>query len=456
MKILLSKTDLFFEKFKKEINSFSELCNNDKIIVSVSGGLDSTALLLLLHHLSCFQLVVAHINHNLRNQSNNDEEYVKNLCKELKIPFFVKSLNPLKRDKKQSVEEWGRNERYDFLNKLLEKTKFKWIMTAHHANDQVETLLMNLSRQSGIAGLRGIAKQREKIIRPLLIFTKDEIRFFAKKNKFPFCEDLSNLDINKTRNFIRQKVLFPWEKSMPRVVQNISNSVNYFKEWNDGLDFLLRRFIVPELNVFNEKIEIPKTLLEDLPNIVIVRLIQILSKSDNDQWSKHKIMMLVQFIAKSNVGKFHIIENGWSILKDRKTLIMVRKHYHLENNPVKVLIDTPILINGFRYEINLTDKKIYKIADKNHENIDWEKIKDSYLELRQWKEGDRFQPLGMNGHQKLSDFFINEKLDCIEKINQYVLTSDNEIIWICGKRISNNVRLTSNTKQVAVLSMNQI
>ena len=458
MKSLLSITNQFFTKFKKELYSLSSISNRDKIVVSVSGGLDSITLLVLLHHLDCFKLIAAHINHNLRIQSNSDEKFVKDLCGELRIPFFTKSLNLSKKNKKLGIEEWGRIERYKFLNTLLEETKANWIMTAHHANDQVETLLMNLSRQSGIGGLKGIAKKREKILRPLLKFTKREIRDFAKINRISFCEDLSNQDIKRTRNFLRHKVLSPWESKMPEVINNISKSVKYFKEWSDGLDLLIKRFVIPELKYQNKKIEIPIVIIDSLPNIVLVRLIQIVTKTENKQLSKHKIAMLVQFIESSSVGKIHVIDNGWRLLKDRKIIKIVDKNYRLENKSVQLLLNEPVFINDYKYEINLSDKKTFNTTtnNSNNENIDWGKIKNSVLEIRKSREGDRFQPLGMRGHQKLSDFFINEKIDCIEKSNQLVLTSDNKIIWVCGKRISNSIKLTSKTEQVAILSRNQI
>ena len=456
MKPLLSITNQFFTKFKKELYSLSAISNRDKIIVSVSGGLDSITLLVLLYHLDCFKLLVAHINHNLRIQSNNDEKFVKDLCSQLRIPFFTKSLNPSKKNKKLGIEEWGRIERYKFLNTLLKETKANWIMTAHHANDQVETLLMNLSRQSGIGGLKGIAKKREKILRPLINFTKREIRDFAKINRISFCEDLSNQDIKRTRNFIRHEVLSPWESEIPKVIHNMSKSVKYFKEWSDGLDLLIKRFVIPELKYQNKKIEIPIVIIASLPNIVKVRLIQLATKTENKQWSKHKIAMLVQFIKSSSVGKIHVINNEWILLKDRKIIKIVDKNYKLENKPVQILLNEPVFINDYKYEINLSDKTTFNTTNNNYENIDWGKIKDSVLEIRLFQEGDRFQPLGMRGHQKLSDFFINEKIDCIEKSNQFVLTSDNEIIWVCGKRISNSIKLTSKTEQVAILSRNQI
>jgi len=446
------KKDKLFHQFEKSLKSFPSLSKNNKIIVSVSGGVDSIVLLTLLVEVNDFQLIVAHINHNLRDDSESDEKFVKDLSKKLNLPFYCKSLKPDSRDKKYSLEEWARLERYAFLEDTFNKEKGDWIMTAHHANDQSETILMNLTRKSGIAGLRGIARQKNKILRPMIDISKRDIRDFSDRIELSFKEDKSNLNKAIPRNFLRHEILKPWENRFPEVIASILKSSNYFNEWSDGLDNLISRFIIPSLKISNNTIEIPIDLLNTLPSIVKIRLIRLLSLSYEDQWSKHSVDMLNQFLSKSSIGDFFVLENGWRLLYDRN-FIKIQKNKNTVNNiPVKLKLDTPIIYNDYKYELNLENQSTKDIKTSNYEVVDWGKLIDRKLEIRCWRKGDVFQPLGMKGHQKISDFLINEKVDCLEKENQSVLTADGEIIWVCGKRLSNTVKITRATNEVAVLS----
>ena len=181
MKKLSIKNHYLLKKLKSNLKAFPDLKENDRVLVSVSGGVDSVALLVLLNELDLFQLITVHINHKLRNESDFDEQFVRDMSRDLNIPFRSKSLDPKSKPRKQSIEEWGRKERYSFLKNTLIQDKGRWIMTAHHANDQAETILMNLSRKSGVAGLRGISKEKDKVLRPLLNFTKTDILNFSKQ-----------------------------------------------------------------------------------------------------------------------------------------------------------------------------------------------------------------------------------------------------------------------------------
>ena len=265
MEKLQIKKDKLFHQFEESLKSFPSLSKNNKIIVSVSGGVDSIVLLTLLVEVNDFQLIVAHINHNLRDDSESDEKFVKDLSKKLNLPFYCRSLKPDSRDKKYSLEEWARLERYAFLEDTFNKEKGDWIMTAHHANDQSETILMNLTRKSGIAGLRGIARQKNKILRPMIDISKRDIRDFSDRIELSFKEDKSNLNKAIPRNFLRHEILKPWENRFPEVIASILKSSNYFNEWSDGLDNLISRFIIPSLKISNNTIEIPIDFLNTLP-----------------------------------------------------------------------------------------------------------------------------------------------------------------------------------------------
>ena len=450
----LLKNHHLLKKFKSNIESFPYLEENDRVLVSVSGGVDSVALLVLLNELDLFRLITVHINHKLRHESDFDEQFVRDMSRDLNIPFRSKSLDLKSKPRKQSIEEWGREERYSFLKTILIKDKGRWIMTAHHANDQAETILMNLSRKSGVTGLRGISKENDKVLRPFLDFTKTDILNFSKEIGLLFREDKTNHDNTIPRNFLRNKILETWENEFPEVIHGISRSSNLFCEWSEGLDYMISKFIVSGLKVGDKKFVISYKLIKPIPSIVKIRLIQLITDSTNSQWSKHHMSMLLQFLDKSKSGDFYMLSNGWRLLRDRGSIKVQSPYDHVNDEAVVLERDTPTNFNSYRYEVNLQNNFKKKNYNKNCEIVDWGKLKNKTLKLRLWKQGDTFQPLGMKGHQKISDFLINQKVDCIDKESQSVLTANGKIVWVCGKRISNWVRITQNTNQIAVLSRN--
>ena len=206
----------------------------------------------------------------------------------------------------------------------------------------------------------------------------------------------------------------------------------------------------------DKKIVISYNLLKTIPSIVKIRLIQLITDSTNSQWSKHHMSMLLQFLEKNKSGNFYMLSNGWRLLRDRDSIKVQSSLDHVNDKAVILEKDSPTNFNSYRYEVNLQGNFKKKNHNKNCEIVDWEKLKNKTLKLRLWKQGDTFQPLGMKGHQKISDFLINEKVDCIDKEFQSVLTANEKIVWVCGKRISNWVRITRRTNQIAVLSRDMV
>jgi len=290
----------------------------------------------------------------------------------------------------------------------------------------------------------------------LLNFTKTDILNFSKETGLLFQHDKTNYDNTIPRNFLRNKILDKWENEFPEVIQGISRSSNLFCEWSDGLDYMISEFIISGLKVRDKKIVLSYNLLKTIPSIVKIRLIQLITDSTNSQWSKHQISMLLQFLDKDKSGDFHMLSNGWRLLRDRNSIKVQSPSDHVNDKAVILERDTPTNFNSYRYEVNLQNNFKKKNYNKNCEIVDWQMLKNKTLKLRLWKQGDTFQPLGMKGHQKISDFLINEKVDCIDKEHQSVLTANGKIVWVCGKRISNWVRITQNTNQIAVLSRNMV
>ena len=448
--------DPIFDQFKDEMTSFYDLEKGDKIVISVSGGGDSMALLFLMESLNEFELIVVHVNHHLRKDSDQDELLVRQICDSFEIIFYSTSLNPNEIKKGESIEQWARTKRYEYLNQIMKQTNSNWIMTAHHGNDQVETVLMNLSRQSGIAGLCGIGKQNGYVLRPFLGFTKRDLTLFVERAQVPYREDSTNSNLSIPRNFIRHKIVKPWEKKVQNLVNSIKGSVDHFSEWKDALDFFIMEMILPKVKQSDNEFHIPLNLIETMPILVKIRLVQILlDRTNHEIWSKHQIKILKSFFHKEEIGNEHILPNGWKILRDRTSIIGKNMKEITKNLHMELLPNNPVDFNHYRYEL-LLDNQSELDSNQNQEWVDWSLLKNQKLEIRSWTDGDSFQPLGMEGHQKISDFLINEKVDRFSKESQAVMTANDEIIWVCGRRLADWVKLTKNTKETATLNRRQI
>ena len=448
------KDDIFYTRFKDKLQKIEELKSNDKIIVAVSGGLDSVVLLNLLQATRDYKLYIIHINHKIRPESEREQLFVETLADEFKIPFYLKSLDPLTKKKNESLEEWGRTNRYLFFNEICKKNRAKWVMTAHHGNDQIETLLLNLSRRTGVAGLRGISRRNGIVLRPLIDFSRKEIFEFAKKMNINHINDNSNNDIRIPRNYLRKKVISPWEKNNKNIVNSISTSINNFKEWHEALDFLVLNFLIPKVKYAKNNFRIPISFLKPLPKILQIRLIQLLINNTKDnKFSKHDYKMLNQFLKNFKTGSIYPFSEIWELATERRYLIGYKKRHTDLFKESLISLNKSLIFGDYNYEITLDENKLFVSKDSisTHEMIDWSVIKNKEVKIRLWEKGDSFVPLGMVGHQKISDFLINEKIEQNKKKKQHVLTADNKIIWVCGMRISDLVKVKKTTKFKAFL-----
>ena len=445
--------DPFTKLFKTELFSLRYLEKNDKIIVSASGGLDSTALLFLLQSINIYKIIVAHVDHGIRKDSINDKMFVESLCIDFNVPFFSQTLNPSSKPKKDSPEQWAREKRYEYLRNLSIETKSDWIMTGHHCNDNAETVLMNLSRQAGVTGLSGIPQKNGKIIRPLLSFEKKILCDFVERVGLPFKNDSTNSDISIPRNFLRKKVLKPWDSKVPSLIKGIYKSTQYLNKWKQSLDHLLIKFIISKLVIFDDRIDIPLNLINDLPNTGKIRLIQLLFDKEKKLWSKHDLKMLEQFLNRVSVGKTFNLINRWSLLHDRGLIIAKKNIKICSKDEIHIRPNKTVFFCNKIYHIIIKENQVKFSDSKNREVVDWSKFKNKKLRIRKWTEGDVFQPLGMKNKKKISDFLINEKIDNISKKTQSVLTVDGEIAWVCGLRISDWAKITKATKQKALLTI---
>ncbi|HBI00251.1 MAG TPA: tRNA lysidine(34) synthetase TilS [Flavobacterium sp.] len=432
-----------FLKFQNHISSHFPFLQKAKVLIAVSGGLDSMVLLDLISKTK-IEFAVAHCNFQLRNdESNEDEDFVKSFCKENSIQGFFQKFNTKQfaEDEKLSIQVAARKLRYEWFYELLETENFNFVATAHHLDDQLETFLINFSRGTGLDGLCGIPSQNDKIIRPLLIFSRAEIETFANENQLKWREDSSNASDKYVRNKIRHHVvpiLKELNLSFLDSFENTIQNLNQAQSLVDDASRIVYRKVVKDVD--SQKIINLNELLQ-LPNYQAY-LYQWLMPFGFSAWQD------IYDLVEAQSGK-QIFSEHFRLVKDRKTLII---------EPKSEKISDEYCINKNQSELNFPLKLTFcnvsdiTISDSKTIFVDADALKFP-LKLRKWQEGDYFYPFGMNGKKKLSKFFKDEKFSIIDKENAWLLCSENQIVWLVGKRLDDRFKVTENTQTIIKIQL---
>jgi len=445
------------EQFKNNTEIHNLIPAGSHLVIAISGGMDSVVLThILLNILDQFnyQLTLAHVNHGLRENADGDMNFVQNLSQKWNIPCEVIYLDPQTKNSNESVESWARKYRYDALEKIRMKTRGDFILTAHHKTDQAETILMRLAQGSGGKGFRGIHTKAGLVRRPLLFFTKQELIDYAQQYTLTFVEDETNSDISKPRNFIRHNILAPWIRQDNHVEKGIIRTRSHITELVETVTFTVDYFY-KRLIKFNSEEE--RTLLKNqmnhLPVYIQLELLKKCMDLGKVQWRKHNWYSIKTFLENSKTGDEFSSDSGWHILNNRKEWVIF-KNKTKTNEIYEIIPDGNTLCGKymFNWEWISTSSEVIN-ENRNSEFIDGEVIQNKKLLLRHWKKGDRFQPLGMSGWKKVSDFLIDEKVGLHKKYQQMVLTAGKNIVWVCGYRISDWVKVTPNTTKYAKISL---
>jgi len=421
----------------------------DNILLAISGGKDSMAMAhLFLQHNLLFG--IAHCNFKLRGQEAElDTELVKKFAKENNIKFYYTEFATEKYalEKGISIQMAARDLRYNWFDKISEENNYKYIATAHHKNDVAETMIINLTKGTGLAGLHGIKSKMKNIIRPLLNFSRKEIENYVNQHQVPFREDKSNADTKYTRNLIRHKVIPELEKINPAIVETLNKEANQFLEIEQLLELHIEKLKKQLFQKEGNCIKIELKLLKEVTPLATY-LYYLFSPYG---FNKSEIIDLVKMLNGPS-GK-RIISANYHLIKDRnylllqeekeegKTIFTINTWEELDKLPIK--IEYSSMENAPTFEINSSKKYAYL----NQEKITFP------ITLRKWKEGDKFCPLGMKKNKKLSDFFIDNKLSLIDKKSTWILTSNNQIIWVVGHRIDNNYRIETTTQSIVQLKL---
>ncbi|MEI6050144.1 MAG: tRNA lysidine(34) synthetase TilS [Bacteroidota bacterium] len=436
-----------FNEFRKFIAGNNLIKPGDRILLAVSGGIDS----MVMTHLflqSDNETGIAHCNFSLRaKESDKDEEMVRNYASENAISFYTTRFETraFAKNHALSVQMAARELRYEWFEEIREKNGYDKIAVAHNLNDNIETVLINLIRGTGINGLTGMKPVSNRIIRPLLFATRQDIITYCNQNRIIFREDRSNADTKYTRNKIRHKIIPVLKEINPSIETTLNETAERFTGINEIVsEYIsgLRESISEEKGEFiTFNISLLKTHLQN--KTVLFELFKPFGIT-NVQLNDLMKVIIGKTGGQIFTGTHRIINNREEIIVTDENKVNVTS-YNIKN------------IGGFSKVPGIESAEYADITgsfeiptDPFVACIDSKKISFPLI-IRRWKSGDHFYPLGMENKQKLSDYFINSKYSLPEKENKLILESDGKIVWIIGDRIDNRFRITAATKKALII-----
>lgn len=424
------------EKLQLHLNTNFPFLKGKRLFLAVSGGMDSIVLLQLFHQLN-YEIAVLHCNFSLRNlESDGDEEFVKYYCESKKIPLFVQKFDTKQfaEDAKLSIQVAARKLRYDWFYEQLADENFDYILTAHHLDDSLETFLINLTRGTGLEGLTGIPAQNDKIIRPFLPFSRVEIEKYIQENNLQWREDSSNASDKYFRNKVRHAIVPVLKELNPNLLSSFQNTVENLQQTQSLVEDASK--LVFQIVVQEEANQLKINLIElmKLPNYAAY-LYQWLKDFGFTAWED------IYDLVSAQSGK-QVFSETHILLKDRDFLILYAKEIHSDKEEYFI----PKELQEVKVPLKISFCNINDISNTNSNCIFVdEELLQFPLTIRKWQKGDYFYPLGMLGKKKLSKYFKDEKMSLIDKSNRWLLCSDNQIVWVIGKRQDERFKITENT-----------
>ena len=431
-------------KFQNHIEQNFPQLKDKKLLLAVSGGIDSMVLMHLFQQLN-YDIAIAHCNFQLRGkESDGDEMLVKEICQDGYIPYFIESFDTEKysRDNKLSIQLAARKLRYDWFQELLSENQLDYLVTAHHLDDTIETFLINFIRGTGLEGLTGIPAENGKIIRPLLPFSREEIEHYATENKVQWREDSSNASDKYVRNKLRHNIVPTLKELNTGFLESFQNTLYHLQQAKslveDATHLVYERVVAKS----EQQLKIDLELLLQYPNYKAY-LYQWLKEYGFTSWDD--IYDLVQ----AQSGK-QVFSETHILLKDR-TILQLYPKIKLDEQTIYKIEKEQTNLN---FPLNLSFSKAVNISLNVNRIIfvDVDKVQFP-LELRKWHKGDYFYPAGMNGKKKLSKYFKDEKYSLLDKENQWLLCSNDQIVWVIGKRADNRYIAHKSTQQILKIEL---
>lgn len=434
---------IMIKRFKEIIETvFSIRTSESHFILAVSGGLDSRTMAELFSR-SGYQFSIAHVNFQLRAEAVFEEEFVRKLAEGYNCQFHTIRFDTEKYalDHRLSVQEAARELRYRWFSELASSyhQRHPFVVTAHHANDDAETLLINFFRGSGIHGLSGIPQKQGNIIRPLLEFKRKELQQFAENNGLEWMEDQSNLSNKYTRNFYRLDVIPLLEVRTPDVIDILKNNIARFRDVDSLYNEIISEKKKKLCKTVGKETHIPILLLQKTTAAKTV-LWEIIKEYGYSPDQVNEVWKLFG----SDTGRYVASEN-FRIFRNRKFLVIAPKD-SIDASTILIPEKTKnIIFPAGKLQFRISKLTGFKIGESK--NVAWIDADEAAFPmiLRKWKTGDYFYPLGMPKKKKLSRFFVDQKLSLTEKEKVWVLESDKKIIWVIGLRIDDRVKITDKT-----------
>ena len=452
------------EQFLSYINRYNLIAEGEKIILALSGGIDSMVLADLLLKLKV-EFVVAHCNFHLRGEeSDGDEKFVRDYAERNGIQCFVKHYETEKYAAEQgiSIEMAARELRYAWFEELRQQLGYDKIAIAHHADDQAETFFINLLRGAGLRGLKGMQPQNGVVIRPLLWASREQIRKYAVENQILWREDHTNAESVYLRNRIRNQLLPVFDELQPKARQGLYKSLEHLSAENELYRVLLKEKLAQIVEQDGE--------IQRLPYSAIT--LSAVGHSTGSGISVYSFQLLFEWLRQYgfNTDQCHFIYDaigtgiGNQYCSPTHCLVIGRDDLQLSeikektNAEIQIEVGEEEIISPVHFCFSKIDKTADFVIDKSTEvaQFDFDKLHFP-LTLRHWRHGDRFHPLGMKGSKLLSDFFVDQKFTEWQKRNVWLLVSaDGDILWVVGYRIDERYKVTISTKTIFLCKQTQV
>ena len=428
---------MFKHKVQKFIEEKALFTLQDKVLVALSGGADSVALLRVLLSLG-YTCECMHCNFHLRGEeSDRDEAFVKALCEEFTVLLHVTHFDTetYAKEHHQSIEMAARELRYAWFHQLKEERKASVIAVAHHRDDSVETFLLNLMRGTGIDGLKGIPVRNGYVVRPLIQESREDILDYLKAIHQDYVTDSTNLQDQYVRNKIRLNILPMMKEINPSVMESIQDTAFRLSEvasiYHQDRDNRLEQILKKNSDDFIQ-VSIADVLNDIAPNALLHELLSPLG------YNSDQVKDIYRSLEHSQSGK-RFLSKEWVLIRDREDLLL---HRIKEEETIPELIVQ---------EVDYTPGFIIP-REKCIACVDADKVKMP-LTIRKWQVGDKFVPFGMTGKKKVSDYLTDRKMSLYQKDNQYVVCSGDHIVWIVNERSDNRFRITPHTKRVFLIQI---
>ena len=465
-----------FNTVEKTITVHGMLKPKDSVVVGVSGGPDSVALLHILLKFAprfSLRLGIAHLNHCLRQyESDKDAKFVESLAKAFDLPCYVqkRDVRRYQIENKLSLEEAARAVRYNFLNTIAKTNQYDKIALGHHADDNTEVVLMNLLRGSGKLGLAGIPPKRgDRIIRPMIYLNRTDIIEFLNQNKLKWVVDQSNTDTRHLRNRVRHDLIpmlkTAYNPNISDTLNRLSSIVRSEEEW---IEDMVHPFFERTVLYFREHhIALSVPLLNEYHKALQRRILRVAlakTKGNLRRIEFANIDSAINLLVKKSSSGTIDLPDSIKIQKDRDTIHIYkeqsRNRDYRRTNDVRDIFSfeyqienfEPVFIKEINAHIRFTEMRIEDMPDYRsagqHTNFFDKDALNFPMVLRNFRPGDSFKPLGMNGTQKLKKFFIDKKVPRKERLRCPILLSCGKIIWVVGHRIDESVKVTPATKNV--------